>query len=224
MTGPRTTLGELETVLMPGTGFCLDVGCGDGRHRAFIESKGYAWFGVDLRYHTQLSSQANALQLPIASGVCDVVVSWQSLEHFPRPWIAIQDIQRVLKIDGLFCGSTSFLEPFHDYSYFGFSELGLRQLLSDHGFTNITIIPGINAFPLMSWTLFSRMAGGRLAGLALSMSSSGLSLVNHLYPLANRLFFKLNRSLPPRLEDSYWFRQAPFDFAGHLAFRAYKAA
>jgi SAM-dependent methyltransferase len=222
MVGPSATFGTLETVISPGTGLCVDVGCGDGRHRIAIERQGYRWVGLDLRPYRQESIQGNALHLPICNEACDAVLSWQALEHFPRPWVAVQEVQRILKPGGLLVGSTSFLEPFHDSSYFGFSALGLRQLLSDGGFTSISIVPGISAFPLMSWTLFSRLANGRLASFALAISGQILQLANRIYPLVNRAYFKISGQAAPRLEDSYWASQMPLDFAGHLAFRAYK--
>jgi SAM-dependent methyltransferase len=212
----------LSEVFKPGQGICLDVGCGDGRHRSDIELAGFKWVGLDFRYVRQLSVAANALRLPFANGTCSAVVSWQSLEHFPQPWTAVGEMQRVLQPGGQLFGSTSFLEPFHDHSYLGFSELGLRQILTDTGFEDINIQPGISSFPLIGWTLFSRIAGGRFAEIAFDLIGWAVSAANAVYPAFHRAYFALAGGPPPPLEESYWFGRAPREFAGHLIFMARK--
>ncbi len=222
LAGPRESFGDLAEVLVPGSGPCLDVGCGDGRHRALIEQAGYRWIGFDLRYSLRLSMLADALHLPFERGSCKGVVSWQSLEHFPRPWRAIEEMSRVLVTGGYLFGSTSFLEPFHDHSFFNFSELGLRELLADSGFEVVDIQPGISCFPLIGWTLLSRIASGRLATPTLNLIGGTLSFVNWIYPVGHRAYFGLTGSAASHIKDSYWFSRAPYDFAGHLIFRARK--
>jgi len=121
-------------------------------------------------------------------------------------------------------GSASFLEPFHDSSYFGFSGYGLHSLLHDNGFDSIEISPGINCLPLILWTLLSRMARGHAANLALCACGTALQLLNWTYPIIRNLYLKLTSSAASDVQDSYWFSHAPCDFAGHLTFKARRPA
>jgi len=199
------------------------VGCGDGRHQAEIAAAGYIWIGLDIRRFSQLRVQGNALHLPFVDHTFSAVVMWQTLEHLPQPWAAMTEVHRVLRQGGWVFGSTSFLEPYHDFSFFGFSELGLRHILLDSGFGAVELFPGISCFPLIAWTLFSRMAGGRLAGIAYGGVGIAVRMFTWCYPAIRKLYVLSNASSARNLKDSYWLSRAPYEFAGHLAFRARKS-
>jgi len=124
---------NLVTLLPHGTGSCLDIGAGDGKHRSQIEQVGWHWIGIDVVSHQNLTAVTDAQQLPFVNNSIDIAFTDQVLEHIPRPWLAIAEIFRVLKPGGQFIGSVSFLEPFHD-SYFGFSHWAVEELLESQGF------------------------------------------------------------------------------------------
>lgn len=221
--GPQVTWGTLSDVLLlPGSGLCLDVGCGDGRYRAEIQAAGYTWIGLDLRRFSRLRVQGNALHLPFVDHTFSAVVMWQTLEHLPQPWAAMAEVYRVLRQGGWVFGSTSFLEPYHDFSFFGFSELGLRRILLDCGFETVEVFPGISCFPLIAWTLFGRMTGRRIAEIVYRGVGVAMSVFTRCYPAMRRLTRLLNSSSAGDLNESYWFSRLPLEFAGHLAFRACK--
>jgi LmbE family N-acetylglucosaminyl deacetylase len=56
---------DLKEILPVGNGDCLDLGCGRGRHRALIESKGYQWLGLDRGDSKALSLQSDAAAVPL---------------------------------------------------------------------------------------------------------------------------------------------------------------
>ena len=93
----------------------LDVGVGSGRSMRYIEAQGVAdrisFYGLDNSPH-RLSSlyksdkwqlaQANAeKEMPYESGLFDIVLCEQVLEHLANPAAAIDEIARVLRPDGL---------------------------------------------------------------------------------------------------------------------------
>jgi len=130
----------------------LDVACGVGYGSEILQTAGAASVvGVDLvfeaissnreaigsRGHAQpLFTNADAGRLPFADGSFDVVVSFETIEHLPQPELLLQEIQRVLKSDGVcICSSpnrdfqpfagTKELNPFHisEMSFAEFDQL-----------------------------------------------------------------------------------------------------
>jgi len=165
----------LSALLPKSSGICLDLGCGEkGIHKNLIEQKGMLWFGLDI--HADKSSPknyicGNALDIPVRDNSVETVVSWQVLEHIPDPETAVKQISRILKKGGKFIGGVSFLEPLHENSQYNISPLKLHDILVDAGFSKIDIIPGINAFSLITWTLFRKFFSARLAFLGILLTA-----------------------------------------------------
>lgn len=119
---------------------CLDLGCGPGV-RAYFESKGYHYIGLD--YHTVEGAdiRGDAQSLPIRDNSINLLIAASSFEHFPDPWAAAREIYRTLKPGGQAVISLSFLEPYHAHSYFHMSHLGAQKLFQDSGFKIESIEP-----------------------------------------------------------------------------------
>lgn len=213
---------DLEEVLPPGGGRCLDLGCGKGRHRPLIENRGYHWVGLDRSESAGLSLKSDGGLLPFQSESMTALVAWQVFEYFDRPEAVIAEAARVLEAGGVFCGSVSFLEPVHGRTYFNLSPLILKELLGRHGFADIEIKPGLNGFALMLWTWLRR---------------SGIPLADHLAipaafallaPLAALMFVGSWLAQRMRFGSGHmmrWISQtSPLEFAGHVMFTARKRA
>jgi glycosyltransferase involved in cell wall biosynthesis/LmbE family N-acetylglucosaminyl deacetylase/SAM-dependent methyltransferase len=213
---------DLEEVLPVGDGRCLDLGCGEGRHRPLIESNGYEWLGMDRAESGSSSLQSEASSLPFQSDSMAALVAWQVFEYLDRPEAVMAEAARVLEVGGVFCGSVSFLEPVHGRTYFNMSPLILKELLARHGFADIEIKAGLNGFALMLWTWLRR---------------SRLPLADHVaIPAAFALFAPLSAVmffvswLAQRCgwgsgHTMRWISQvSPLEFAGHVMFTARKKA
>jgi SAM-dependent methyltransferase len=98
----------------PGSGWCLDVGCGTGVHLAALAGAGWSVVGVDasadqLRVARRRAGpvvaglvQADAARLPFPAGSCPLVVSaftHTDVEDFAS---LAREARRVLEIDGRF--------------------------------------------------------------------------------------------------------------------------
>jgi 2-polyprenyl-6-hydroxyphenyl methylase / 3-demethylubiquinone-9 3-methyltransferase len=87
----------------------VDVGCGGGLLAPHLAGKGYRHVGVDLRRAglTQAAARGvlpvvgDAAALPLASGVADVVVAGEILEHVPDLEATVAEVCRVLRPGGL---------------------------------------------------------------------------------------------------------------------------
>src|SRR6267142_5698998 len=207
-----------EEVLPVGNGLCLDLGCGDGRHRSLIERKGYEWLGLDRAESATLSLQSDGTALPLKSQSMAALVAWQVFEYLDSPEAVMTEAARVLEPGGVFCGSVSFLEPVHGHTYFNLSPLILEKLLARHGFADIEIKPGLNGFALMLWTWLRRSRIPFADRLAIPAAFALLA------PLSALMFF--SSWLAQRLglgsgHTMRWLSQTSLlEFAGHVMFTA----
>ncbi len=112
----------------------LDLGCGNGVHRALCEQAGYQTVGLDADPDEKPPILGDAHALPFADASFDFVMSMAVLEHLRYPHIALGEIHRVLKPGGMFLGTVAFLEPFHGNSYYHCTHLGTLSLLQHAGF------------------------------------------------------------------------------------------
>jgi SAM-dependent methyltransferase len=215
---------ELQGCLPVGRGLCVDVGCGNGRHRTLIEKLGYSWIGADSNASPAAGGtlRADVQALPLASRSAAAVVAWQVLEYAPRPEAVFSEAARVLEPGGVFCGSVSFLEPVHGRTYFGIGPLGLKVLLEKNGFKDIRILPGLSTFSLTAWTWLRRFAGPWAGFLALPLAAAILAPLMAARFLVSWITFRLGFGTGHGMR---WVaKDAPLEFAGQLVFVARKAA
>jgi SAM-dependent methyltransferase len=71
-------------------------------------------------------------RMPYSEKYFDYVLSDQVLEHVPMPWVAAEEIWRILKPGGITINTTCLIHPLHGLpdDYFRFTPNGLRSLFS----------------------------------------------------------------------------------------------
>lgn len=131
---------DLRPLIPPGSGQCLDLGCGPGA-REDLSALGYDYVGLDYAETAAADVRGDAQCLPLADGCFDLVIAASSFEHFPDPWAAARETARVLAPGGCAVVSLSFLEPYHARSHFHMSHLGAEKLFRDVGLHVETIQP-----------------------------------------------------------------------------------
>lgn len=173
--------------LAPGSSV-LEIGCGGGHMREPLKARGTRYIGTDisavrvndtLRAHGGPDLLADAHFLPFADEQFDLVYSAAVVEHLACPQLAVQEVRRVLKPGGLFAGSVSFLEPWHDDSFYHMSPLGVFELMVQAGLKPEFVWPGYSGFdalygmgnkatrallPLARFSAFAFRLGNRLKG------------------------------------------------------------
>ncbi len=112
---------------VPSPGRVLDLGCGPRDQAAPLEYLGHEYVGVD-HNSEQADFQADAHALPFQDETFDIVLSYAVLEHLHNPFVALREIERILRPNGVFIGTVSQGEPFHG-SYFHHTTWGLISLL-----------------------------------------------------------------------------------------------
>ncbi|HZS90119.1 MAG TPA: class I SAM-dependent methyltransferase [Chloroflexota bacterium] len=125
--------------------WALDLGCGRGIHRELLEALGYRVRSIDYAGDAA-DERGDAHALPYRDGVFRLVLSIAVLEHLAEPVVALREVRRVLRSDGVLVGTVAFLEPFHDASYFHMTPLGLAKVVADSELKLETV------FPIRGWS------------------------------------------------------------------------
>ena len=110
LTGPfyENVPSDLARLVGPGSGLCLDVGCGTGVHLQLLQSLGWSVIGVDVsadqlrlaRGRSSMIAQADAYDLPFASGRFECSVSVLTLTDFDDVGPFFVEVSRVLERQG----------------------------------------------------------------------------------------------------------------------------
>lgn len=197
----------------------LDLGCGEGRTKNPLETKGYSWVGLDLRQESSVSVVGDAHHLPFGEGTFSIVYSAQLFEHLADPWKVAGEVYRVLRPGGMFCGSLSCLEPFHD-SYFNYTHWGVEALLRRGGLIPKRIEAGPSAFLIM----LHHLVDGTGTQLSVPLAKITVRPLVWFLRSFGKAFIRLRyggASSQMKMIDGF-FEKFAVRFAGHLHFVAEK--
>jgi len=155
------------------SGNCIDVGAGTAPYQEIISTKVDKYIVADYT-DTRASMfalassefvEADVLNLPFENESADSVIFTQVLEHVSDPNLALDQITRVLKTDGILVISVPFIYQAHaqPHDYWRFSQHGIKKLLHDRnyeiklfhfqGYLGTTLFSILNGF---IWELSSK--------------------------------------------------------------------
>ena len=131
MSADARWLGE---AIPKGNELALDLGGGKGGLRFLLEQKGWRYVNVDLRpSRNGFAVCADAHRLPFRDGVFGLIVAKDALEHFENPWLAMEEIRRVLADGDMLVIWVPFMWPFHGDDFYRYTPLAFERFLK--GFT-----------------------------------------------------------------------------------------
>lgn len=167
-------LAHKATELRGGLLVIVDVGGGQSPYYPLFAPCCARYIVVDVPSYLPKESKAGielipgtAEKIPLPDTSVDVVLFNQVLEHVADPDASMREIYRVLNPYGLLLGSVPHVSPVHlePYDFRRYTDLGLQQLLSRHGFIRVEIDPSGGVFAAaallvtMDWMLSRREAG-----------------------------------------------------------------
>ena len=143
-----------------GTIKVLDVGCGEGNSEEKFKNhnQDVNWFGLDIAESPEVNSRKknqgnfytfDGINIPFEDNYFDIIYSNQVFEHVRYPEALLKEIHRVLKPNGYFIGSVSYLEPYHSFSFWNYTPYGFKEILNQAGLQAIEIRPSIDALTLI---------------------------------------------------------------------------
>ena len=111
-------------------GKCLDVGCGDNPHEELLNPKEY--IGIDANINSKADIIGDAIFLPFKDNCFDSIISVQVLQYVRDHQKAINEMNRVLKEDGilfLIIPNTCKEDPLNP-DYHRFTREGVKLILN----------------------------------------------------------------------------------------------
>ena len=107
----------------------LDLGSRNSPYREYFKNI----IGLDISVGKNVDVVGDAHNLPFEEDKFDIILCIEALEHFHNPIVAISEMRRVLKNNGLLILSTRFVFPIHDApgDYYRYTKYGLKNLFKD---------------------------------------------------------------------------------------------
>lgn len=128
-------------------GKILDFGCGSKPYEtAFSICESYTGLDLEQSGHNHANSRIDVLYdgkvLPFSNQTFDKVVSFEVFEHIENPDESLEEIARVLKVDGELFISVPFIYGEHEtpFDFQRWTSFGLVRLLEKHNFRVVRIV------------------------------------------------------------------------------------
>lgn len=123
----------------------LDIGSGGSAYDRYFPNR----ITVDIDPERKPEIVADIHKMPFGDGEFEMVLCTEVLEHTLDPKVAIREIKRVLKKDGLLILSTRFVYPLHDIpnDYWRFTYFGMKKLFED--WEVVELVPETKTFSAM---------------------------------------------------------------------------
>lgn len=120
-------------------GRTLDIGCGQKPYEPYTQSSEYIGLEVDLPNDMALKKADvyyNGTIFPFSSEAFDSIVTNQVFEHVFDPSLFMNEMNRVLKKEGVLLLTVPFVWDEHEqpYDFARYSSFGLVHVLKKHGF------------------------------------------------------------------------------------------
>jgi len=177
-------------------GQIIDIGCGDMPFKRHLEAKGTVYDTLDIEERAGgVKYIASVLDMSVIKEQSyDTAVCLEVLEHVPQPFVAVQQINRILKTNGVLILSVPHLSRLHEepHDYFRYTHHGLRTLLETNGFQ----------------VLKMEVCGGPMCFFGHQLSTVLLCLCFHI-PLVKHIIFFLNK----------WFISMPYCWIDEKLFK-----
>ncbi|MCX6796611.1 MAG: methyltransferase domain-containing protein [Candidatus Falkowbacteria bacterium] len=122
-------------------GAVCDLGTDKAKYKDIIEKKAATYTYFDKTKNSNTDYFGDPSHLPFSDASFDTVISCEFMEHLEKPWLFVEEINRILKSGGICVLTTPFLYPRHnrgqDFDYYRFTHNGLASIFKQNDFTII---------------------------------------------------------------------------------------
>jgi SAM-dependent methyltransferase len=151
----RGLLKSIKEVGKEVTGKTLDVGCGTKPYEKYFNCSEYIGLEIDTAVNQDKNKADHVYdgkKFPFGDGEFDSIVTNQVLEHVFNPDEFLDEINRILKVNGKLLLTVPFVWDEHEqpYDYARYSSFGLKSLLERNGFEIIKHRKSVNDFRVIA--------------------------------------------------------------------------
>ncbi|MBC8351307.1 MAG: methyltransferase domain-containing protein [Planctomycetes bacterium] len=139
-----------EMVARVGEGLSvLDIGAGECKYATLLGHADYVStdlvFSSDRHDFSLIDVVADASAIPFRDAEFDVALNLVVLEHVPDPWLAVDEMARVLKPGGIAFAMIPLVRPEHlaPFDFHRFTRYGIQRMFENSGF-RVDSIEGSN--------------------------------------------------------------------------------
>ena len=120
-------------------GKTLDVGCGTKPYEKYFKSSEYTGLEIETTVHREVSKADffyDGTEFPFNNNEFDSIVTNQVFEHVFNPDIFLDELNRVLKKNGMLLLTVPFIWDEHEqpYDFARYSSFGIKSVLEKNGF------------------------------------------------------------------------------------------
>ena len=140
------------------SGRLLDIGCGAKPYESVCNVDEYIGIEIDdegRQNHTHADVLYDGKVMPFEDKSFDSALSSEVLEHVFNPATLLKEVNRVMKMDGMFLITTPFFWEEHGqpYDYVGYTSFGLQHILDENGFAVVEHIKSGNGVEVVFQTM-----------------------------------------------------------------------
>ena len=122
----------------------IDVGAGTSPYRKMINHERYIVVDIEDRGGADGVERVTGdltKRIPLENELADLILCTEVLEHVPEYTVAISELYRMLKPDGVLLVTVPFVWVLHEApnDFFRFTHFGIQRLLIDGGFTKVVV-------------------------------------------------------------------------------------
>lgn len=142
------TLNHLYTVFdrfVKSKGITFDIGCSDKPYSKLVNLFSNKYFGLEHKFTIHHDNSADLIGSAYHTGLkdesVDTVIATAVLEHLEEPDLAIKEINRILKKDGLVIISAPLFWHVHESprDFYRYTKYGIKHLFEKNGFETLQI-------------------------------------------------------------------------------------
>ena len=135
----KALLGSIKELGDNISGKTLDVGCGTKPYEKYFKSSEYIGLEIETTVHREVSKADffyDGTKFPFNNNEFDSIVTNQVFEHVFNPDSFLNEINRVLKKNGILLLTVPFVWDEHEqpYDFARYSSFGIKSVLEKNGF------------------------------------------------------------------------------------------